>query len=725
VVADDTSTYVNSLPYKLPCSSLCIAVTYLGSSCAGLFEGFGTYFSCTDTSVYDTSNDNTVCNDLSAWSGINVVSERYEAYAGTVCDGLIGDVYLGDPQAIIDLTGSPMTTLAPLLPTGAQQGVIETIVSFMETTVPRYLYPSCLTDMRKLFCAHYFPAPEAKSDLSAYFGTTYLPRMPQYDLCTDFMDSCSTVVADGEILNSLSLDCNVTVSGVRGFPATTQVVSAIPLSGGTVYMTTDPFSYSETVDESFYIGDECIPGFTSKELPVGLENEVVTYMLEGASNCKLSCPSNLLWDEEDIGTTIHDAVIVLNILFFSLAMFNTMLMPSKYRNYRTLALGAAVTLNMVLLVLNEASAPNPEYSSCSSDVSSFSEKTAGDSFSGSMCLMYAYTREVLLVPFMTFCFSLVIAEIYLQVVLNVKANLKLYMTIVTCVLAVFYTILITTFLVKLHTMPEEDRPSHYITNNPLSPLRGCTFQDVDSMKWSIVTVPNAIVLLMLAGLLIHMFYVCFTITLKAARMKEGNPILELWKTYKPLILLTLAFELTMLVIHLFIYMRISEYRTGENVPYEARRDKAAILEYMTCLVTSFVSYEVDPSGRAACVRPDKHLIELDTLIFSEWAFTFNIFLVFVVSLNKIVKKWYWERLPVSVKNWLMDNIYNRKIVPTSDEMMKEVDAIEDQTVDDEASREKENEKTKEKERVAMSLQKGTFANATNAEETKLEEDSEV
>lgn len=49
--------------HKQPCKSLCDATTYLGTSCAGMMEAFGTSVNCS-SELFDSSNNPELCNAM-------------------------------------------------------------------------------------------------------------------------------------------------------------------------------------------------------------------------------------------------------------------------------------------------------------------------------------------------------------------------------------------------------------------------------------------------------------------------------------------------------------------------------------------------------------------------------------------------------------------------------------------------------------------------------------
>jgi hypothetical protein len=129
---------------------------------------------CTDTSIYDTTSSTSsgVCNALSNWSGVQVVSDRVETYNGTLCSGVIDNIYMFDPNMTAGVPGLP-----DLLPPGSHQGILEDTLAVLNT-VPRWLQQDCMTDMRKVFCGATFLEPVATEALAPYgFGTVYVSKV--------------------------------------------------------------------------------------------------------------------------------------------------------------------------------------------------------------------------------------------------------------------------------------------------------------------------------------------------------------------------------------------------------------------------------------------------------------------------------------------------------------------------------------------------------------------
>ena len=125
--------------------------------------------------IYSQAVDSSgTCNYLASHVGVQVVSDRVEVYNGTLCTGVVENVYMGDSNMTM---GYMHAGLAKLLPPGVHQEIVEETLEVLNS-IPRWLQTGCLTAMRKAFCSVSFMPPEAKDDLVPYgFGTVYLPKV--------------------------------------------------------------------------------------------------------------------------------------------------------------------------------------------------------------------------------------------------------------------------------------------------------------------------------------------------------------------------------------------------------------------------------------------------------------------------------------------------------------------------------------------------------------------
>jgi hypothetical protein len=225
VVSGDTSTYALAdgsyrIPYKRPCQSLCLAASYLGSTCKGLYEALGGDVNCwaaasafTGMNLYDSSDNATVCNALALVAGKQIVSDPHEAYIGAVCKDIAFDYYVPSPTTVNPL-------LAPLLPPFVLQSVSEATLSGLEAYVPMYLTTACLRAQRKLMCALTFMPSSPSHLLDAFVGTVYLPSFPARDICTTYQAECSALTA---LAPALSFNCSGTAGTIQIFPEKEQV----------------------------------------------------------------------------------------------------------------------------------------------------------------------------------------------------------------------------------------------------------------------------------------------------------------------------------------------------------------------------------------------------------------------------------------------------------------------------------------------------------------------
>ena len=256
---------------------------------------------CTDSSIYDTgsADDSGICNVLTAYANTQVVSDRVEKYAGTMCKDVVDTVYMFDPNMTAGVPGLP-----DLMPPGEHQKILESTLEVMDI-IPRWIKTDCLTDMRKVFCGATYPEPVATEALVPYgFGTCYLGRFAHYSLCTNYLSTCNTVLneffAD---YAAMHLDCNSTVpdtqGAVRVYPEKTQVIGEVPITEGlTVYLSSDP-SYTKAPDY-FNISSQCPYGFSDKAMTPAEQQPYTVTMLADTptvSDCVFDCPTTYISQE--------------------------------------------------------------------------------------------------------------------------------------------------------------------------------------------------------------------------------------------------------------------------------------------------------------------------------------------------------------------------------------------------------------------------------------------
>ena len=109
-----------------------------------------------------------------------------------------------------------------LLPPFVLQAFSEAKTAYVEGLIPRYLTSSCLTAQRDIMCSLSFMSPHAIDSLFAIFGTVYLPEFPANEICTNYMDQCSDLVA---LVPALGFNCSAKIgtTGIDLFPKSNQV----------------------------------------------------------------------------------------------------------------------------------------------------------------------------------------------------------------------------------------------------------------------------------------------------------------------------------------------------------------------------------------------------------------------------------------------------------------------------------------------------------------------
>ena len=226
MVPGDTSTYavvdsIYKLPYHRPCQSLCIAASFLGSTCGGLFEALGGDANCwasdpleTTVSLFDSSDNTSTCNSLPSVQHQQIVSDAHEPYIGEICKGIVYDYYIPSPASV-------SSKLAPLLPPYVLQSIVEATVTTIEGFIPMYLETPCLHAQRKIMCALQFMPSSPNHLLDAVFGPVYLPSLPHRDLCTTYQSECAYLIG---LVPALSFNCSAVLgTSMRLFPDKTQV----------------------------------------------------------------------------------------------------------------------------------------------------------------------------------------------------------------------------------------------------------------------------------------------------------------------------------------------------------------------------------------------------------------------------------------------------------------------------------------------------------------------
>lgn len=247
---------------KKPCASLCEATAGQDGVCGGLMERFGYQPDCTDSYIFDPSNDPAVCNALPNVEGKSLVADRNEAYVGSVCENYVEHYFV--PEASVYYA-----PLAPMPLPNLFQGYQEASAADWISKMPKFVSQECNTAFRKVACATVFMKPQANNDLADTFGPVYLQQFPARDLCTNYNEECSWII---EKAPTLAIDCTTWYPGWDGnplylYPERTQYVKGVVYNGAWTLLATEPNAVDTEVAAATIIEPECPQGTVYPEDP--------------------------------------------------------------------------------------------------------------------------------------------------------------------------------------------------------------------------------------------------------------------------------------------------------------------------------------------------------------------------------------------------------------------------------------------------------------------------
>jgi hypothetical protein len=136
----------SSLLFLLLNRSLCDATTYVGTSCAGMMEGFGTAVNCS-LDTFDQGDNAEQCNNMESSAGSLLVANDQEVYIGETCQGVLTGPVATPSVDTID------PNFAPYLPPYVAQSITEGTVAGWVGSMPVMAHGACLVDFRKMACA--------------------------------------------------------------------------------------------------------------------------------------------------------------------------------------------------------------------------------------------------------------------------------------------------------------------------------------------------------------------------------------------------------------------------------------------------------------------------------------------------------------------------------------------------------------------------------------------
>lgn len=674
---------MNGLPYKKPCSSLCETAGVNGTSCAGMLEAVGVTMDPEDTTIYDSTSSvsSGVCNAMSNWAGVQVVGDRVEAYNGTVCTGIIEDVYMFDANLTAGVPGLP-----DLLPPGEHMKILESTVAVLDF-IPRWLQSSCLTDMRKVFCGATFPQPVESEELAPYgFGTVYLGRFSHYSMCTDYLDSCAVALqAFFGGVPALHLDCNGTVPGtlgaVRVFPDSSQVVGLVPIDANTsVALFSEP-TFTMAAN-TYAVSSQCPYGFSDRQYtPVEQQPYTLTMLAETptATECVFQCPTTYIPDAQRRDyVNAHLIVAILSVPMLAWCLFNWGML---YYKERRIAINSecfpALILWLIGYVASSVSMNIADSPTCASKTVWFRLDVLDKAFSGAAghyCAIRAYAD--LIVCFTIFySFANVVTELFQRVVVRKSDNeVKDFKRIFNpSNFFVHHLFPFLGFCLAGAGLEGAEKQAYSGIARVHGHQGSCGFTTgTAGLDFSLLFMPLVLSYFIFVSVFIYTLAYALFISYRAFSMQGEDVFGKLWRTYRSL--LCMCFGMGLWASNLIFNFFFGYYPGSSISVFENWANLTeAVLEYYTCIVSGFTSLEHDPSGGAA--RCSSATIEMMIPTGNGQTTAAIIFFFLIVghwipSNNKYSNKALWDATPAPLQDYILATLYHSekdsKVVPVDD-----------------------------------------------------------
>lgn len=566
---------------KKPCAMLCEATTGSDGVCNGLMERFNYQANCSDTSIFDPSDDPSVCNTLPNVDGVQLVADRNEPYVGSVCENYVEHYFVPEASAYY----APLAPMPlPNLFQGYQEASAATWINYM----PKYESADCLTAFRKVVCATMFNKPQPISSLDDVFGTVYLQQFPSRDLCTNYAEQCSWIL---DVAPSLGIDCTTSYPGWDGNPLylygeSSQYVKGLVYNGAWTLLATEPNRVNTEIAENTIIEQQCPLGLVIPEDPSLAR---ITQIVPG---CAASCPSFVFTEDEydSLGSN-YLIVCVVSLVACLWFLANTFFISKKKANIFILICVAMFTVFMVVKIVLLSVFPADGSGVCSSNASMYDKDQYTDG-AWTACVFHATfsTANTLVSLYCVLCAS---SELFLKVNLGMK---DVHMKTHKRVMFIGYAALITAWGLG------------YLVGTDVNldkTITLCEWKNSDVMAqfWSF----DFILILL----------VCFIAVLNSAlaysmiKMSTvtGSSFYKTWNTYKYLFCLMLLFLVIWIMVIGVYYIDVYLFQ------YDSYVDGVA--EYYDCLFENFVSKDdtsyIDICGERPAVR---YPLYLDYLLMS-------------------------------------------------------------------------------------------------------------
>jgi hypothetical protein len=639
VISGDTNTYdpVTTLPYKLPCKSLCDAASNAGTTCGGLLEGLGVTLDCTNAALFDTNS--ATCNALTSTDNVVTVAPHVEPYIGSACAGVISQTYLGATSGIAEIPG-----LAPLLPPWVQQTLIEATVAPIFENTPRYLTHDCLLEEKRFFCSLKYMAPQEITGLAFLFGanTVYMPQFPSQNMCQAYTSTCAAAFV---LAPALAFDCATEVApSTPLFPETTVTLGVFPLTPfgmSDVYLTTNARDLQ--LSDSYAIETQCPFGFTTDTID-GADPERYTYMMTPElSDCKYECPKLGLYTKENYDSfdSFQFWCWLFCIPLSILVITNMLTHDSEKRNNYVFYFSCFFLFQacLITIFLMTYTGPSP---GCETNL--FAYDGSVNNFSSMFVVPIALCRSanIYVTIFVSTCISL---EVWIRVYWKVKniTNIRRGYTIILAAIS------FALWVASIEGGKVDDETGELKSQRWVLAyfINGLGFPEMnwfsDQMYheyvlpivflWSVST---------MAGL--HMIYYCISISVTAMQSTgEEHPLFKLWKTYRTLITLMVLFQVQTISVSVLMVMWSFFVDTRDTYAISAT--------YYECLISGFKNTSADPSrGIDACGLVRDYYDGWTRLYLFNYLLVASMTMLIYATYTEAAGKIYWSMLPVQVQD---------------------------------------------------------------------------
>lgn len=541
----------SEFPYRKPCKSLCVATSYLGSTCAGMMEGFGTAVDCTSDN-FDQTDNLEQCNAMHFTAGALLVANDQEPYVGETCKGV-----LAAPIAIPVVDSA----FAPYLPPYVAQSIAEGALSSWVGSMPVMAHDACLIDFRKMACGLMLPVAEVTHALDFIFGPLSLPSFPHLSVCTDFTSSCADTL---RVVPDLAFNCSSRQGPIALFPNETQTITALNLGFGDILLQSSPNMMSNV---TLQLETQCPYLLTVPEDPDG---KYVNWI--DGYNCALGCQLQVYPEDfTDAYFVFFKVTQWVSLFILTVALVNLQVLTSRAKRNPYLQLILSVLWLQACFTLMLVQNRTQEEVLCKDNAQSYSyedSSSSGDALACTSAATFTLVHDNVLY----FTFIAMTSELFCRVILQAK-KVDYHKR--------FYVYGAGSCLVCLTLLQ-----LFYPEAKNVTPVEGgwslsCLWKYEDPMTdfW-VFTFPKITMYTVCSAMSIFTAYRTMAVT----RAVSGS-FQKMWKSYRVLYVSLILFVGTFPVI---LFVDKSYYGVGQKDSFaDANND------WFTCLISEFIGGNAD------------------------------------------------------------------------------------------------------------------------------------